>query len=413
MTRIRVNPDILSQSSNGISGVSGEVKKTGEKVWRSAKDAPSYDGQFGPVVRAIAQGAVAEAQNHQSRLSNESVSLAKRSEAFLAADTPIKNIINRSVGFPIVGFGQISHILPFQNIIIQPRNLGISGNPVESSVSGNYPVGFVHETYGDAGKSTRLIDTLMDFENSPAGREMIQAAFAAGLLFIVKDSNGEVLAKWGKQDSRSEIEVSIGAINEKIEGPYNILGLYQHDTKKITLNEEHIGEEQLYSNVLIHEMQHAVDDRFSISEIMSSLKRAMVYGILELPEFVEALVNHDNHLGSKKIDELEAEFAQKITTNVKSEVNAYDIGYSMEGGSAEAEFGSLLDRNDGIYTKEEYEFIIYKRNYNLVYENQLNDLLKKDYSDGHEYEAIVKVDEIGAIQVVILPKSRLLAEWIC
>lgn len=100
MTRIRVNPDILFQSSGNISSAGQGTKKIGDDLWQSAQSAPSYNGQFGPAVRAIAQGAMAQAQGHQNRLADKSLSLNKRAQAFSDADVAsVLGIQNKFVSF--------------------------------------------------------------------------------------------------------------------------------------------------------------------------------------------------------------------------------------------------------------------------------------------------------------------------
>ncbi|HPC05757.1 MAG TPA: hypothetical protein PLI60_03475, partial [Anaerolineaceae bacterium] len=102
MAKILVNPASLKSSAKQISTVSTLIQKAGESAWRSATGAPSYDGQFGPKVRAIAQAALARAKKQFASTKTLSTSLTKRATAFEAADTAaVKGLLNRASIFKI------------------------------------------------------------------------------------------------------------------------------------------------------------------------------------------------------------------------------------------------------------------------------------------------------------------------
>lgn len=84
--RIRVDPTILRQSSGNISGVGNNITQTGQSVLGVSRNAPSYNGQFGPRVQAIGQEAFARAQGISSRLNNCSYTLQNKAQMFEAAD---------------------------------------------------------------------------------------------------------------------------------------------------------------------------------------------------------------------------------------------------------------------------------------------------------------------------------------
>lgn len=86
MARIRVNPGSLQQSAKTMVGIAQTVREIGNTVLRSANSAPSYDGQFGPRVRAIAQSALSNSIKNANHTKSLSASLSKRAAAFQAAD---------------------------------------------------------------------------------------------------------------------------------------------------------------------------------------------------------------------------------------------------------------------------------------------------------------------------------------
>ena len=102
MAKILVNPASLKSSAKQISSVSTLIQKSGETAWRSASGAPSYDGQFGPKVRAIAQAALARAKKQSASAKTLSSSLNKRASAFEAADAAaVKGLLKKAGAFNI------------------------------------------------------------------------------------------------------------------------------------------------------------------------------------------------------------------------------------------------------------------------------------------------------------------------
>lgn len=86
MAEIRVDPAALKSNAKQIMIVSSAVQKAGDLAWRSASGAPSYDGQFGPKVRALGQAALTRAKKQSASTNLLSGSLSKRAKAFEAAD---------------------------------------------------------------------------------------------------------------------------------------------------------------------------------------------------------------------------------------------------------------------------------------------------------------------------------------
>lgn len=94
MTTIRVDPPVLQDCSKTIHNSSTTLTAISGTINSCAKDAPDYDGQFGPVVRAIASGASAKASQLSGVYGNLSTRLADKAQQFLNAD----NISSAAIG---------------------------------------------------------------------------------------------------------------------------------------------------------------------------------------------------------------------------------------------------------------------------------------------------------------------------
>ncbi len=87
MPTIRVDPAVLNNSAAGVNSSAGGIKNAGNGANSAAASAPSYDGQFGPKVKAIGNEARAMASGKADNLINHGSKLKERASAFLAADT--------------------------------------------------------------------------------------------------------------------------------------------------------------------------------------------------------------------------------------------------------------------------------------------------------------------------------------
>jgi hypothetical protein len=86
MTIIRIDTDILEQEAKKIEGVGANAKSVGRSLLGITANAPSYGGQFGPVVQSISAGAFARAQGFSGRLADFGNQLDERASAFETAD---------------------------------------------------------------------------------------------------------------------------------------------------------------------------------------------------------------------------------------------------------------------------------------------------------------------------------------
>lgn len=86
MTNIRVDPAGLRAAAKELQTNASNLRSLGEAVRRAAGSAPSYDGQFGPKARSLAEQAAARLSADASRLEELSQSLVERAAAFESAD---------------------------------------------------------------------------------------------------------------------------------------------------------------------------------------------------------------------------------------------------------------------------------------------------------------------------------------
>jgi len=95
MAKIKVDPELLLIKSGQILTESAAVGKVSSRLSTIARSAPSYDGQFGPVVRSIANDAVSRGKDVFKRIDLLSTQLTNKARDFLMADSAFKTIYNK------------------------------------------------------------------------------------------------------------------------------------------------------------------------------------------------------------------------------------------------------------------------------------------------------------------------------
>ena len=93
MARIRVNPETLIQKSADLTVAAVGLRGLSDDVKNSAESAPSYDGQFGPLVSALGFSALISGKKRAESIADHSSDLVQRASAFLAADTSDSRVI--------------------------------------------------------------------------------------------------------------------------------------------------------------------------------------------------------------------------------------------------------------------------------------------------------------------------------
>jgi len=370
MTLIRVNPAILDQSAGKINSFAENIRNAGRALWNGLDGAPFYDGQFSPRIRAMGLETQARAQVMALRMNALSSSLSRRAAAFAAMDQAgVIRFDDLGNGIlDIFGDPWYLKLLAFWMRIPYPLLLRLISYGYIKSAPADLPSGFVNPKGTGKGNQQKIVRQLMEFKNSEVGRKLAADAFAAGLLFVVMDGD-QVVDKWGKEGGVS-IPIRIGDF-----GKLNAFGVYDSEKKEITLNEDYVDDEALYSKTLPHEMQHAIDFAVNMDQ-----------------QAVSTSINSD-----MSVDQIEKLYADQIKEIVKSEINAHDVGYQSSGNINDI----FLNHEDGFYTKDEIDFIIYRRGYEEVYEASINADLKNVFPENSNYSADVWVDESGQIHVDI------------
>ena len=86
MTRIKVDPSILSQQAGSIQQEAVGVERAGDGAYSAARGAPSYDGQFGPRVWGIGSEALSKSKQISGQMGGLSGKLSNKAAAFDHAD---------------------------------------------------------------------------------------------------------------------------------------------------------------------------------------------------------------------------------------------------------------------------------------------------------------------------------------
>lgn len=108
---IRINPFQVKQQAGQIDKISAELQKINKDILQAAESAPSYDGQFGPKVRAIGQMLYASGTQRSTDLNVRSNDLAKRADKFDKTDK--KQIFKKTI------FEFFSSIIPRKDKVYQ------------------------------------------------------------------------------------------------------------------------------------------------------------------------------------------------------------------------------------------------------------------------------------------------------
>ena len=107
MTRIRVNTDILKKEAQNLVNVGAETKSVGSGLLSATQGAPSYGGQFGPIVQSIGAEAYGQARGASGELNSLGGKLGSTAGAFEAADLAA-NEIYRAIDGTIRDLGETS-----------------------------------------------------------------------------------------------------------------------------------------------------------------------------------------------------------------------------------------------------------------------------------------------------------------
>lgn len=92
---IRIDPSQVKQQAGSIDSIAADLQKINKAVQQAANSAPSYDGQFGPKVKAIGASLYATGTQRSSDLNARAKDLTARAEKFETTDN--KSILKKTV----------------------------------------------------------------------------------------------------------------------------------------------------------------------------------------------------------------------------------------------------------------------------------------------------------------------------
>lgn len=396
MPKITVDPEVLEKKAGEISRLSERLSKLTGKISNVCLLAGSHDGQFKPRVVQLAGHMNSKIMMSSGRASRTGEELKKISNKFKAADSigfvamdisdknnvPYwinddtnflsyydKNFIESSLKF--LGLGSLF-------IVMALRSMPISILIALIALKGYKPKPFTED---DAEK--QVAKELKHFHNTKTGKEMIAAAISANVLFVFYDRNGnEVTSIGDSKTARRTVPITWRDAGSEMKH-MSWGAAFSPGDRSIYLNRQFMKDKAEYGERLIHEMQHCIDRRW-----------------LEGEKFFtnQDFVNTDS-LSEMSPDQIRDFIKSEVTSRIQSEVRAFDIGYEHGSLTQESKYGKVLNRHDGVFTKEEYEHVLITREYNNTYKHQWESILRDNFPDGPSYSVTISVDTKGEIQV--------------
>lgn len=409
MPKIKINPDEIEKLAGNMDRISQRLSKLAGQATSVGLSAPSYDGQLKPRVISLANQMNSQVMQGSARTLQGSGKLKTISDRFKQADFQTDRV-QRFLADLLVppwlqwicerhyktGDQYLNSLLALGSLytgITSAKNFVVEtfvwfGESLYDSLNG------LVEKIKSLSPKRRIAEKMKNefekFPESETGKEIIEKAIAAGILFKLLDMDGNVIATIGDPKTATK-EVPIDWV-------FNISttsGEYAPIEKKINMNWLYsiIGL-SFYKGVLIHEIQHAID----------------VYDkdIMELISEINNILSVEREAGQGLTDDeiatLENEYAKKWEFYVDTEIRAHDIGYDHYKDDVEAKlYGDLLNRHDEINTIEEKRIILEKRQYAInTYEPAMNEALDKAFPNGPKYTSKVSLDDEGNIKVKII-----------
>src|SRR3990170_1308393 len=119
---IRVDPDTLRRYSGEFRGMAGSYRRLAKEWQAATDDAPSYEGQFGPEVRAIGEEGRARFTRDAESCHALAAYLAEKAEAFEAADLETQEGMARIHTALLDWLQETKHLLPFAALVNFPHD---------------------------------------------------------------------------------------------------------------------------------------------------------------------------------------------------------------------------------------------------------------------------------------------------
>jgi len=209
-----------------------------------------------------------------------------------------------------------------------------------------------------------LNNTFSYFQEADEVKNLINQATEANIRFQLIDENGIVVDEFGAENG-TLIPVKWVSADSM---PGALGGYNGGPPPTINLSEELQNATQFdLQGVLAHEMQHAID------YYSGNVDRNLV----DLPynQLNEILptISKDN-LSSYDWSNLENKFSASCMDRLKTEINAHSRGYTLD---PKIESGQSKVNMDGVFTPDEFKFVLNEREYRRIYEGNIVDSFKE------------------------------------
>lgn len=179
MARIRVVPEDLLKQAHEIAGLCILVMDETNQVLKASRTAPPYDGQFGPIVRAIGDSVHSLGRIRSESIKETGIRLTGISEAFTAVDN-----------FAI--YSDSLKNMCFEN------EYDVYYTEEEKRIKKRFP-NWVKGQDPDAGTDAFLLWAVCDTKNNGNGFRLIQVGENEWTV-LVSETYGEVY-NWGKPEA--------------------------------------------------------------------------------------------------------------------------------------------------------------------------------------------------------------------
>jgi len=209
-----------------------------------------------------------------------------------------------------------------------------------------------------------LNNTFSYFQEADEVKDLINQATEANIRFQLIDENGIVVDEFGAENG---ILIPVQWVSAD-SMPGALGGYNGGPPPTINLSEELQNATQFdLQGVLAHEMQHAID------YYSGNVDRNLV----DLPynQLNEILptISKDN-LSSFDWSNLENQFSASCMDRLKTEINAHSRGYTLD---PKIESGQSKVNMDGVFTPDEFKFVLNEREYRRIYEGNIVDSFKE------------------------------------
>lgn len=209
-----------------------------------------------------------------------------------------------------------------------------------------------------------LNNTFSYFQEAKEANDLIIQAEEANIRFQLIDENGIIVDEFGAENG---ILIPVQWVSAD-SMPGALGGYNGGPPPSIKLSEELQNATQFdLQGVLAHEMQHAID------YYSGNVDRNLVDLPYNKINEILPTLSKDN-LSSYDWSNLENQFSASCMDRLKTEINAHSRGYTLD---PKIESGQSKVNMDGVFTPDEFKFVLNEREYRRVYEGNIVDSFKE------------------------------------